>query len=201
MSLRKARSTPKIRRASLIRGRKIPQSGISYSRHFLRRQPTLPACRRYGLRSTPCNAASRTAAGRGKCHTRVALASGVRVVVNDLRSLPDYRDRCNRPPLCCRRQGGRYLVFSCRLPAFPAGSGPDGCEFVICFDDGAASEFNTLLVTDWFAHTPPPVLAANFGVSADTFAKTPLNDLWIFQGKVPGDLPAVRKAMTGNAET
>jgi oxalate decarboxylase len=61
----------------------------------------------------------------------------------------------------------------------------DGCEFVICFDDGAASEFNTLLVTDWFAHTPPSVLAANFGVSAETFAKTPLNDLWIFQGKVP----------------
>src|SRR5947208_3175512 len=69
------------------------------------------------------------------------------------------------------------------------------------FDAGDASEFNTLLVTDWFAHTPPAVLAENFGVSTNTFAKTPLNDLWIFQGKVPGDLPAVRKAMTGNAET
>ena len=45
------------------------------------------------------------------------------------------------------------------------------------------------------------MLAENFGVPAKTFAKTPLNDLWIFQGKVPGDLPAVRKAMTGNADT
>jgi oxalate decarboxylase len=57
------------------------------------------------------------------------------------------------------------------------------------------------LVTDWFAHTPPSVLAANFGVSAETFARTPLNNRWIFQGKVPGDLPDVRKEMTGNAQT
>src|SRR5436190_171005 len=96
---------------------------------------------------------------------------------------------------------GDIWYFPAGYPHSLQGLGPEGCEFVICFDDGAASEFNTLLVTDWFAHTPPPVLAANFGVSADTFAKTPLNDLWIFQGKVPGDLPAVRKAMTGNAET
>jgi oxalate decarboxylase len=81
------------------------------------------------------------------------------------------------------------------------GLGPDGCEFVICFDAGDASEFNTLLVTDWFAHTPPAVLADNFGVPADTFAKTPLHNLWIFQGKVPGDLDSVRKAMTGSAGT
>jgi oxalate decarboxylase len=89
-------------------------------------------------------------------------------------------------------------------PGYPhslQGLGPDGCEFVICFDRGDASEFNTLLVTDWFAHTPPAVLAQNFGVPADTFAKTPLHDLWIFQGKVPGDLASVRKATTGSAGT
>src|SRR6266853_4634956 len=96
---------------------------------------------------------------------------------------------------------GDIWYFPAGYPHSLQGLGPDGCEFVICFDDGAASEFNTLLVTDWFAHTPPAVLAENFGVPAKTFAKTPLNDLWIFQGKVPGDLPAVRKAMTGNAET
>jgi oxalate decarboxylase len=53
------------------------------------------------------------------------------------------------------------------------GLGPDGCEFVICFDDGDASEFNRLLVTDWFAHTPPEVLAKNFGVPAAAFSKIP----------------------------
>ena len=78
--------------------------------------------------------------------------------------------------------------------------GPDGCEFVICFDDGHANEFNTLLVTDWFAHTPPEVLAKNFGVPAEAFAKIPLHNLWIFQGTVPGDLAADRAAVARNAE-
>ncbi len=54
-------------------------------------------------------------------------------------------------------------------------------------------------VTDWFIHTPPSVLAKNFGVPAETFATMPLHDLWIFQGKVPGELSAVKKAMTGKA--
>src|SRR6201988_3839544 len=79
------------------------------------------------------------------------------------------------------------------------GLGPDGCEFVICFDDGHADEFNTLLVSDWFAHTPPEVLAKNFGVPAETFAKIPLHNLWIFQGTVPGDLAADRAAIQKGA--
>jgi oxalate decarboxylase len=96
---------------------------------------------------------------------------------------------------------GDIWYFPAGYPHSLQGLGPDGCEFVICFDDGAASEFNTLLVTDWFAHTPPAVLAQNFGEPAETFAKISLHDRWIFQGKVPGDLAAVRNAMTGNAET
>ena len=80
------------------------------------------------------------------------------------------------------------------------GLGPDGCEFVICFDDGDANEFNTLLVTDWLAHTPPEVLAKNFGVPAETFARIPLHNLWIFQGTVPGDLGADRAAIAKPAE-
>jgi oxalate decarboxylase len=88
-------------------------------------------------------------------------------------------------------------------PGFPhslQGLAPDGCEFVICFDDGKASEFNTTLVTDWLAHTPPDILAENFGVPVETFSKIPLHDLWIFQGKVPGPLSADQKAIekTGN---
>jgi hypothetical protein len=75
----------------------------------------------------------------------------------------------------------------------------DGCEFVICFDDGHADEFNTLLVCDWFAHTPPDVLAKNFGVPAQTFAKIPLHNLWIFQGTAPGDLAADRAAIQKDA--
>ncbi len=83
-------------------------------------------------------------------------------------------------------------------PGYPhslQGLGPDGCEFVICFDDGNANEFNTLLVTDWFAHTPPDVLAKNFLVPANSFEKIPLHNLWIFQGTLPGELAADQAAV------
>jgi oxalate decarboxylase len=109
-------------------------------------------------------------------------------------------DPTGRPYVADVKEGDIWY-FPPGYPHSLQGLGPDGCEFIICFDNGAASEFNTLLVTDWFAHTPPSVLAANFGVPADKFAKIPLNNRWIFQGKVPGDLPAVRKAMIGEAET
>src|SRR5258706_4016919 len=74
---------------------------------------------------------------------------------------------------------GDIWYFPAGLPHSLQGLGPDGCEFVICFDDGRASEFNTLLVSDWIAHTPPEILAANFSVPADTFSKIPLQNLWI----------------------
>jgi oxalate decarboxylase len=94
---------------------------------------------------------------------------------------------------------GDLWYFPAGAPHSLQGLGPDGCEFVICFDDGHANEFNTLLVSDWFAHTPPEVLAKNFGVPAETFAKIPLHNLWIFQGTVPGDLAADRAAINKNA--
>jgi oxalate decarboxylase len=98
-------------------------------------------------------------------------------------------------------KAGDIWYFPSGYPHSLQGLGPDGCEFVICFDDGKANEFNTLLVTDWFAHTPPAVLATNFGVPAEAFAKTPLHDLWIFQGTVPGDLSADQAAASRAADT
>jgi oxalate decarboxylase len=109
-------------------------------------------------------------------------------------------DPAGRPYVADVKEGDLWY-FPAGYPHSLQGLAPDGCEFVICFDNGAQSEFNTLLLTDWFAHMPPSVLALNFGVPAETFANIPLHNLWIFQGKVPGDLPAVRTAMTGNAET
>jgi oxalate decarboxylase len=93
---------------------------------------------------------------------------------------------------------GDLWYFPAGMPHSLQGLGPDGCEFVICFDNGHASEFNTLLVTDWLAHTPPGVLAKNFGVPAESFANIPLQDLWIFQGTVPGDLAADRAAVSSS---
>jgi oxalate decarboxylase len=96
-------------------------------------------------------------------------------------------------------KAGDLWYFPPGAPHSLQGLGPDGCEFVICFDDGHADEFNTLLVSDWFAHTPPSVLAKNFGVPAETFSKIPLHNLWIFQGTVPGDLAADRAAIQKDA--
>lgn len=96
------------------------------------------------------------------------------------------------------REGGLWY-FPAGLPHSLQGIGEDGCEFVICFDDGRASEFNTLLLTSWMAHTPPEVLAMNFGVPAETFSKIPLHELYIFQGKMPGPIEADQQQAQGNS--
>jgi oxalate decarboxylase len=85
---------------------------------------------------------------------------------------------------------GDLWFFPAGLPHSLQGLGPDGAEFVIAFDDGAQSESNTLLLTDWFAHTPPDVLAKNFRVAQEVFDDIPLHNLWIFPGDEPGDLEA-----------
>jgi oxalate decarboxylase len=64
----------------------------------------------------------------------------------------------------------------------------EGCEFLLVFDDGNFSDINTFSITDWFAHTPKDVLAANFGVPESAFAHIPKEQRYIFQAQVPGSL-------------
>jgi oxalate decarboxylase len=64
----------------------------------------------------------------------------------------------------------------------------EGCEFLLVFDDGSFSDLDTFSITDWFAHTPKDVLAANFGVPESAFAYIPTKQRYIFQAKVPGPL-------------
>jgi len=90
---------------------------------------------------------------------------------------------------------GDLWYFPAGAPHSLQGLGPEGCEFLIAFDNGEQSEYNTLLLSDWIAHTPPEVLAANFGVPAETFRDIPLDDLWIFQGQEPGPLSADQAAV------
>ena len=91
------------------------------------------------------------------------------------------------------------MVFPAGLPHSLQGLGPDGAEFVLAFDNGASGEYNTLLVSDWLAHTPPEVLAKNFGVPVDAFKNIPLQQRWIFQGELPGSLVADQKAVASTA--
>jgi oxalate decarboxylase len=105
-------------------------------------------------------------------------------------------DEAGRPYVADVKEGDLWY-FPAGFPHSLQGLGADGCEFLIVFDDGHASEFATLLVTEWFAHTPPDVLALNFGVPAETFTKIPLRDLYIFQGNLPGPLEGDRAAVSG----
>lgn len=68
----------------------------------------------------------------------------------------------------------------------------EGCEFLLVFDDGSFSELDTFTITDWFAHTPKDVLAANFGVPESAFAHIPAKQRYIFQENVPGPLESQR---------
>lgn len=94
-------------------------------------------------------------------------------------------------------EAGDLWYFPAGYPHSLQGLGPDGCEFVIVFDEGDQSEYGTLLLTDWLAHTSPELLAKNFGVEQDVFRNIPLQNLWIFQGKEPGPLSRDQEAVAG----
>ena len=69
------------------------------------------------------------------------------------------------------------------------GLGPGDCVFILIFDNGYFSEFGTFSISDWLGHTPPEVLAKNFGVPASTFAPFPKREVYIATGPVPRPLP------------
>jgi len=87
--------------------------------------------------------------------------------------------------------------FPTGIPHSIQGLNPDGAEFILVFDDGNFSEYATVLLSDWMAHTPKDVLAKNFGLPQSSFAKLPAKELFIFQSAVPGSLDADQKAAAG----
>ena len=92
---------------------------------------------------------------------------------------------------------GDLWYFPTGIPHSIQGLGPDGCEFLLVFDDGNFSEYETVLLTDWMAHTPHDVLAKNFGVTQQALEKMPRREKFIFQAEVPGPLAADLKATAG----
>jgi oxalate decarboxylase len=84
---------------------------------------------------------------------------------------------------------GDLWYFASGVPHSIQGLNPDGCEFLLVFDDGEFDEDNTFLLSDWFKHTPNEVLSKNFGVSGSSFAQVPdPSELYIFAAPVPGPL-------------
>lgn len=68
---------------------------------------------------------------------------------------------------------GDLWYFPGGIPHSIQGLGPDGCEFILVFDDGDFDEDSTFLLSDWFKHAPSEVLGKNFGVPSDLFGHTP----------------------------
>ncbi len=91
--------------------------------------------------------------------------------------------------------------FPTGTPHSIQGLGPDGCEFVLVFNDGAFSEGNTTLLSDWTRHTPREVLAKNWGVQESALSSiysVPPDGRYIFQSPVPGPLAQDQRAAAGS---
>src|SRR6201747_2753375 len=84
---------------------------------------------------------------------------------------------------------GDLWYFPSGVPHSIQGLNPDGCEFLLVFDDGEFDEDNTFLLSDWFKHTPNEVLSKNFGMPGASFSHVPdPSQLYIFAAPVPGAL-------------
>ncbi len=94
---------------------------------------------------------------------------------------------------------GDLWYFPAGFPHSIQGLGPDGCEFLLVFDEGGFSEYATFLLSEWVAHTPKDVLGKNFHLAGADLAKLPAEELFIFQGTVPGPLEDDRQAVGGDA--
>src|SRR6201993_4931875 len=68
---------------------------------------------------------------------------------------------------------GDLWYFPSGIPHSIQGLEPDGCEFLLVFDDGDFDEDDTFLITDWLKHIPNDVLGKNFGVPASSFGPIP----------------------------
>jgi oxalate decarboxylase len=109
--------------------------------------------------------------------------------------------------ITCIDSGGKSFVtdvkenelwyFPPGIPHSIQGLAPDGCEFLLVFDDGNFSEYETVLLSDWMAHTPPEVIAKNFGVDVKAVANMPKKERFIFQAAVPERLEDDRRAAAG----
>jgi oxalate decarboxylase len=92
---------------------------------------------------------------------------------------------------------GDLWYFPTGIPHSIQGLAPDGAEFLLVFDDGNFSEYATVLLSDWMAHTPREVLAKNFGTNSRALEKMRTEELFIFQSEVPPPLAEDQRAAAG----
>lgn len=68
--------------------------------------------------------------------------------------------------------------------------GNEPTHFILIFDNGYFSEFGTFSISDWIGHTPPELLAKNFGVPASTFSGFPKGEVYFARGRIPPETAA-----------
>src|SRR5712671_3050244 len=92
---------------------------------------------------------------------------------------------------------GDLWYFPAGYPHSIQGLEPDGCEFILIFDQGSFSEDNTFLLSDWVRRTPPSVLSKNFGLPVSALTKLPNKSLYIFAADLPASLAQDKAAVGG----
>jgi oxalate decarboxylase len=93
---------------------------------------------------------------------------------------------------------GDLWLFPAGYPHSIQGLQPDGCEFLLVFDQGDFSEDGTFLLSETIAHTPRNILAKNFGLDKDVITKLSRSDeLYIFPASLPLSLAQDKAAIGG----
>jgi oxalate decarboxylase len=93
---------------------------------------------------------------------------------------------------------GDLWLFPAGFPHSIQGLQPDGCEFLLVFDQGDFSEDGTFLFSETIAHTPRNILAKNLGLEKETVAKLVKSpSLYIFPADLPLSLAQDKSAVGG----
>jgi oxalate decarboxylase len=90
---------------------------------------------------------------------------------------------------------GDLWLFPAGYPHSIQGLAPDGCEFLLVFNQGDFTEDGTFLLSEFVAHTPRNVLAKNFGLDKDAIDKLPKDSLYIFTANLPRSLAQDKAAI------
>ena len=93
---------------------------------------------------------------------------------------------------------GDLWLFPAGFPHSIQGLQPNGCEFLLVFDEGDFSEDGTFLLSETIAHTPRNILAKNFRLNKETITKVVKSpELYIFPAKLPLSLAQDKAAIGG----
>jgi len=89
-------------------------------------------------------------------------------------------------------EAGDLWYFPAGLPHSIQGLGEDGCEFLLVFDEGAFSEDDTFLLSEFLAHTSPEMVEKNTGWPREVWDTLPAEELYIFEAPLPDSLEKER---------